>query len=108
MRCLGRWQFPLRLCQEEIHSFALAGVVVSVTADVEDTTDLMARHGNWVAAADAVNVLSSLEQFLSDSKNALDISSEVRSGLITKLRNVVTFARVTASEQGKFNLSLVY
>lgn len=75
---------------------------------VEDTTELMARQGNWVAAADAVNVLSSLEQFISDSDNALDISSDARSGLILELRTTVTFASVAASEQGKLNLSVVF
>ena len=74
---------------------------------VESTEQLMARNGTWMAAQDAVEMLSNLIRHIDERKIKFGFFSDDRDAVLQELEQSLAIAERANSVNGMLNFSVV-
>ena len=74
---------------------------------VESTDELMARNGTWMAAQDAVEMLSNLIRHIDERKVKFGFFNDDREAVLEELEQSLVIAERANSVNGMFNFSVV-
>ena len=71
------------------------------------TNDLMAKNGKWMAASEAVSLLSSLIAEIETKKVRFGLLKNDHDAVLSELKESLSYAQGAAAKGGKFNFSVV-
>lgn len=74
---------------------------------MESTNELMARNGNWVAAADALAILAGLHASITDTRPRFGLLSNDYDAVVAELEEAIGFAKAAAESGARFNFAVV-